>query len=290
MAGDGASVAVSLRRSRPFDKPLICNYIADFYKPLRRQTDHHIARASRTGGGGLVFTHQAGSEPQLHQNRSAQSAGPTAHAGRAWQSGRRAFFVCFLPRFSAGFTPPLAALQGQRASKPTIIAGMMNRWKPSATVAAVIERDFDGVQKFLLVEELTRDGLRLNNPAGHLDPGESPAQACRRETLEETAFHFTPTQLVGVYLSRFERTEAEGVLDITYLRFAFCGELGAFVDGMALDDGIVRTVWLTADEIRACTERHRSPLLLQCMEDYLAGCRFPLALITTDSSVLLQKK
>ena len=165
--------------------------------------------------------------------------------------------------------------------------GMMKRWKPSATVAAVIERNVDGVQKFLLVEELTRDGLKFNNPAGHLDPGESPAQACARETLEETAFHFTPTHLVGVYLSRFERVEPEGVLDITYLRFAFCGELGEFVNGLALDEGIVRTVWLTADEIRASAEHHRSPLLLKCMEDYLAGKRFPIDLITTDPSVLL---
>ncbi len=171
--------------------------------------------------------------------------------------------------------------------KLPIMRAMMKRWKPSATVAAVIARDFSGVQKFLLVEELTRDGLKFNNPAGHLDPGESPAQACVRETLEETAFHFTPTHLVGVYLSRFERVEPEGALDITYLRFAFCGELGEFVQGQALDEGIERTVWLTADEIRASTEHHRSPLLRQCMEDYLAGKRFPLDLITTDPSVLL---
>jgi 8-oxo-dGTP pyrophosphatase MutT (NUDIX family) len=167
---------------------------------------------------------------------------------------------------------------------------MNKRWKPSATVAAVIERDFDGIQKFLLVEEQTRDGLKLNNPAGHLDPGESPAQGCARETLEETAFHFTPTALVGVYLSRFEQTDAQapkGKLDITYLRFAFCGDLGAHMAGQALDEGIVRTVWLTADEIRACTDMHRSPLLLRCLEDYLAGRRYPLELVTTDPSVML---
>ena len=164
---------------------------------------------------------------------------------------------------------------------------MTTRWKPSATVAAVIERDFDGVQKFLLVEEETRDGLRLNNPAGHLDPGESPLQGCVRETLEETAFHFTPKAMVGIYLSRFERAlpEADALLDITYLRFAFCGELGQHVADQALDEGIVRTVWLSADEIRACTHLHRSPLLLKCMEDYLAGQRYPLSLITTDESV-----
>ena len=166
---------------------------------------------------------------------------------------------------------------------------MNNRWKPNVTVAAVIERDFGGVRKFLLVEEETRDGLKLNNPAGHLDPGESPVRGCVRETLEETAFHFTPTALVGVYLSRFERLQpGQAVpLDITYLRFTFCGELGAHVAGQALDEGIVRTVWLTADEIRASAPMHRSPLLLTCLEDYLAGRRFPLDLITTDPSVLL---
>ncbi len=167
---------------------------------------------------------------------------------------------------------------------------MNTRWKPSVTVAAVIAKHFDGVEKFLLVEEETRDGLRLNNPAGHLDPGESPEQGCARETLEETAHHFKPTAVVGVYMSRFERVQANGVLDITYLRFAYCGELGALVEGQPLDEGIVRTVWLTADEIRASVDRHRSPLLLRCMEDYLAGCRYPLGMVTTDSSVLLLQK
>ena len=154
---------------------------------------------------------------------------------------------------------------------------MEPRWKPSATVAAVIEQD----GKFLLVEEHTPEGLRLNNPAGHLDPGESPAQGCARETLEETAYTFTPTALVGIYLSRFHRQQE----DITYLRFAFCGTLGAFDAQRTLDTGIVRTLWLTADEVRSSAARHRSPLLLQCMEDYLRGQRYPLALITTDASV-----
>lgn len=169
---------------------------------------------------------------------------------------------------------------------------MTRVFKPSVTVAAVISRDFDGVQKFLLVEEETRDGLKLNNPAGHLDPGESPAQGSARETLEETAFHFTPTAIIGVYLSRFERaaTEKEESLDVTYLRFAFCGELGAHIEGRALDVGIVRTLWLTADEIRQSTDRHRSPLLLHCMEDYLAGKRYPLDMVTTDASVALLNK
>lgn len=164
---------------------------------------------------------------------------------------------------------------------------MNNRWKPNVTVAAVIERDVGGVQKFLLVEEQTRDGLKLNNPAGHLDPGESPVQGCARETREETAFHFTPTALVGIYMSRFERRQAglAQPLNITYLRFTFCGDLGEHIPGQVLDEGIVRTVWLSADEIRACTARHRSPLVLSSLEDYLAGQRYPLALIHTDPSL-----
>ncbi len=166
---------------------------------------------------------------------------------------------------------------------------MNSRWKPNVTVAAVITRTENGVEKFLLVEEQTRDGLKINNPAGHLDPGESPLDACIRETMEETAFHFQPTAIVGVYLSRFERTGSakEEPLDITYLRFAFCGELGSHVEGRALDEGIVRTVWMSADEVRASQAMHRTPLLLRCLEDYLAGTRYPLALVTTDPSVLL---
>ncbi|MDO9357611.1 MAG: NUDIX hydrolase [Polaromonas sp.] len=164
---------------------------------------------------------------------------------------------------------------------------MNNRWKPSVTVAAIIERE----GRFLLVEEHTQDGLRLNNPAGHLDPGENPIQACARETLEETAFHFTPDALVGIYMSRFEKAVPgqEKPLDITYMRFAFCGTLGEHVAGQALDEGIVRTLWLTPDEIRACAPLHRSPLLLTCMEDYLAGKRYPTAIVTTDPSVYAAK-
>jgi 8-oxo-dGTP pyrophosphatase MutT (NUDIX family) len=152
------------------------------------------------------------------------------------------------------------------------------RWKPSVTVAAVVAHE----GRFLLVEEHTPEGLRLNNPAGHLETGESLISACAREALEETGFIFTPKALVGVYLSRFQR----GADDISYLRFAFCGDLGSFDARRALDKGIVRTLWMRPHEIRGSVEQHRSPLLLQCMEDYLAGQRFPLSVLTTDPSVL----
>ncbi len=161
---------------------------------------------------------------------------------------------------------------------------MSTRWKPSVTVAAIIERD----GRFLLVEEHTPEGLKLNNPAGHLDPGESPVEGCAREALEETTHRFTPTHLLGIYLSRFQRARAEGgVEDVTYLRFAYAGTLGEVVPGRTLDTGIVRTVWMTPEEIRASATRHRSPLLLRCMEDHLAGRRYPLDLVYTDPTVQL---
>ena len=150
------------------------------------------------------------------------------------------------------------------------------RWKPNVTVAAVIEKD----GRFMLVEEHTSQGLRLNTPAGHLDPGESPAEGCAREALEETAHAFTPTALVGVYMAR-----SADQPEVTYMRFAFCGVLGAQEAGRALDDGIVRTLWMTVDQNRESVSRHRSQLLLRCVEDYLAGKRYPLALIHTDESV-----
>lgn len=149
-------------------------------------------------------------------------------------------------------------------------------WKPNVTVAAVVERD----GRFLLVEEETEGGIRINQPAGHLDPGETLADAAARETLEETAHRFTPLALVGVYMARSESS------DVTYLRFAFAGELGDFEEGRALDRGIVRTLWLTPDEVRARTREHRSALVSKGIDDYLAGRRFPLDLIYTHASAV----
>jgi 8-oxo-dGTP pyrophosphatase MutT (NUDIX family) len=151
-------------------------------------------------------------------------------------------------------------------------------WKPSVTVAAIIERD--GL--FLLVEEETSDGIRLNQPAGHLDPFESLEEAVVRETLEETAHDFTPTALVGMYMSRYQ--SARTGEDVTFLRFTFCGEVGARHD-RPLDHGILRTLWMSRDEMAACRERHRSPLMLQCVDEYLEGRRAPLELLHTHRSV-----
>lgn len=156
---------------------------------------------------------------------------------------------------------------------------MTNRWRPSVTVAAVIERH----GRFLMIEEETSEGLRINNPAGHLDPGETPQEGCAREALEETAWEFRPTALLGIYMSRFQRANTGE--DVTYLRFAFTGELGNPVPGRDLDFGIVRTLWMTPEELRATADRHRSPLILRCLDDYLAGIRLPLSAVYSDPSI-----
>jgi len=155
---------------------------------------------------------------------------------------------------------------------------MSEVWKPAVAVAAIIERD----GRFLLVEEDTEEGIRYNQPAGHLEPGESLEQAVVRETLEETAHEFAPEALVGMYMMRYHRPEGE--LASTFIRFAFTGALGRKHE-RALDDGIRGTVWMTRDELAACQHMHRSPLTLRCVDDYLAGQRAPLSLLYTQTAI-----
>ena len=138
-------------------------------------------------------------------------------------------------------------------------------WKPSVTVAAVIERD----GRFLLVQERISSGLVLNQPAGHLDPGETLVAACRREVMEETAHVFEPTALVGIYRWHDPRK------DFTFLRFCFRGKVGE-VSSRDLDKEIVAALWLSPEEIRSRQAEHRSPLVQQCVDDFLAGREFPL--------------
>lgn len=154
-----------------------------------------------------------------------------------------------------------------------------DRWTPRVTVAAIIESQ----GRYLLVEEQTADGLRLNNPAGHLERGETPEQAVVREALEESARAFVPEALVGVYLARLQGAadEAGARSDLTYLRFAFAGHAGDVLPGRALDAGIERTLWLALAEVRASASRHRSPLVLRCIEDHAAGRRYPLQTLVT---------
>jgi 8-oxo-dGTP pyrophosphatase MutT (NUDIX family) len=139
-------------------------------------------------------------------------------------------------------------------------------WTPRATVAAVIERN----GAFLMIEEDTDDGVRLNQPAGHLEPGESLQDAAIRETLEETAHPFHPTGWLGTYLWRPPVPQAGGDADTpTYMRFAFVGDVSSPLD-RALDVGIRRAFWIGADELRARSAEHRSPLVMQCVDDYLS--------------------
>lgn len=142
-------------------------------------------------------------------------------------------------------------------------------WKPNVTVAAVIERD----GRFLVVEEHTSAGLRFNQPAGHLEPGESLLEAVSRETLEETAQRFRPEFLVGVY--QWPRPDGQ----VTYLRFAFGGSWLGEDAGRGLDPDIVAAHWLTREELVARRDRHRSPLVMQCLDDWAAGSRHSLALL-----------
>ena len=143
-------------------------------------------------------------------------------------------------------------------------------WKPSVTVAAVFERD----GRFLLVEEVSEGRRVLNQPAGHLDPDESLVAACAREVMEETAHRFEPRALVGVYRWHY------AAADVTFLRFCFCGEVLGQEQGRALDKEIVALHWLTPAELRGRAAEHRSPLVGQCVADYLSGRRYPLELFS----------
>jgi 8-oxo-dGTP pyrophosphatase MutT (NUDIX family) len=145
-------------------------------------------------------------------------------------------------------------------------------WRPSVTVAAVIERE----GRFLLVEEHI-DGRRvLNQPAGHLDPGESLVGACAREVLEETAHRFEPTGLVGVYRWHY------AAKDVTFLRFCFRGNVVRPEAERELDKEIVALHWLTPAELAARRGEHRSPLVQKCVDDYLAGRHFPLDVLSKE--------
>ena len=147
---------------------------------------------------------------------------------------------------------------------------MKEIWRPSVTVAAIIERD----GKFLFVEELQEGRRVLNQPAGHLDPGETLIEACAREVLEETAHRFEPTGLVGIY--RWHYAPAA----VTFLRFCFSGTVAGIETSRALDKEILELHWLNVQETRQRAGQHRSPLVQQCVDDYLAGCNFPLTVLS----------
>jgi 8-oxo-dGTP pyrophosphatase MutT (NUDIX family) len=141
--------------------------------------------------------------------------------------------------------------------------------RPAVTVATVVERD----GRYLFVEEHTRSGLRINQPAGHLEAAESLASAAARETVEEAGWTVQPTALVGIY-----RWQADD--GATFVRFAFAAKALAHDAARALDEGIVRALWLTYAELIEQRASHRSPLVLRCVDDYRAGRRVPADLVT----------
>ena len=144
------------------------------------------------------------------------------------------------------------------------------RWHPNVTVAAVIEKD----GRFLIVEEEIDGEIKLNQPAGHWEYGESLVDAVKREVLEETAWEFEPQHLIGIY--QWQHPE---LAQTTYLRFSFGGQLQEFNENLELDEGIIQAVWLSRDELIARQDQHRSPQLIMCIDDYLAGQRAPLDLL-----------
>jgi 8-oxo-dGTP pyrophosphatase MutT (NUDIX family) len=142
-------------------------------------------------------------------------------------------------------------------------------WSPHVVVAAVVERE----GRFLLVEEYAGEQLVLNQPAGHWEEGETLIEGTCRETLEETGWDIEPTDLLGIY--HYQPPQ----LDYCFLRFAFAARALRHHPRRALDQGIVRALWLTRDEILRERARHRSPMLLRCIDDYLAGRRYPLSML-----------
>ncbi|PHS71718.1 MAG: NUDIX hydrolase [Cycloclasticus sp.] len=142
-------------------------------------------------------------------------------------------------------------------------------WKPNVIVASLVELD----GKFLMVEEESPTGAVLNQPAGHLEVNESLEDAVVRETLEETGYAFTATAIVGSYLWHNDANET------TYFRTTFLGTVGAANEAAILDNGIIRALWMTYDEISASKDRLRTPVILESLNDYLAGKRYSLDMI-----------
>jgi 8-oxo-dGTP pyrophosphatase MutT (NUDIX family) len=145
------------------------------------------------------------------------------------------------------------------------------RWNPEVTVAAIVPVD----GRFLMVEERIAGRLVLNQPAGHLEDGETLIEAVVRETREETAWRFHPEALVGVYLWR------NPVDGRSFLRFAFCGTVDDHQPKLPLDIGIVRAVWLSSEQLAARAPQLRSPLVMRCLDDFLQGVRQPLETVAT---------
>jgi len=142
-------------------------------------------------------------------------------------------------------------------------------WTPHATVAAIVERE----GRFLFVEEISRGKRVFNQPAGHIDEHEAVQDAVIRETLEESGWEVKPTGFIGVY------TFTAPSNGVTYYRFCYVCEALREVPNAVLDDDILAAHWFTLDEVKAKQEQLRSPLVMKCLEDYLAGKRYPLDIL-----------
>ena len=142
-------------------------------------------------------------------------------------------------------------------------------WAPHVTVAAVALRE----ERFLIVNELSRQRRVLNQPAGHLEDGEALVDAVVREVREETAWTFQPEYIVGVYRWRNSTSHT------THLRIAFYGSVMQHLAEQPLDDGILAAEWLSYAEIKHREAEHRSPLVMRCIDDYLAGRHYELDLL-----------
>jgi len=142
-------------------------------------------------------------------------------------------------------------------------------WKPHATVAAIIEHD----NKFLMVEELIHGERVFNQPAGHLDPDESLIDAVIRETREESAWQFDPEAVTGIYLWKHPENGE------TFLRIAICGSCKNHDAQQPLDEGILAAVWKSRDELAGEPQKLRTPMVINCIDDYLAGKRYPLDML-----------
>ncbi len=151
-------------------------------------------------------------------------------------------------------------------------------WTPHVTVATIVQQNITGQgsdARFLLVEEMSINlpHLVINQPAGHVEANETLVEAAIRETLEETGYSVSIDRVLGIY----NYTPPDDPT-CTYYRICFFANIESFDAARTLDTGIVRTVWLTLDELKA-TDRARSPLVIRCIEDALAGQRFPLSMI-----------
>lgn len=146
---------------------------------------------------------------------------------------------------------------------------MSEAWQPHIVVAAVVERE----GRYLLVEEFINDELRINQPAGHWERGETLIEGVKREALEETAWDIEPTGFLGVYAWQPKS------LPYPFVRFAFVANAIRHHPERKLDEGILRAIWLTPDELRAGSELHRGPSVMACIEDFSAGRVYPLSLI-----------